>query len=189
MILPDGTILRQDYDGMRPNGALICDPDFIVLTTDDDGVITETYPGRSKTRQSDADSADINKILNRMSMQGIGPIFNPAEPKFLDITAVGDFRSALDQVRNANSYFMELDAEDRAKFNNDPAVFLDVVNDPVKLRALIDEGIIVDGSIVGGPVVPPVDEVSVALDREESLAVGRFERKSRRAKLDSTENK
>lgn len=156
--LPDGTVMAQDYDGLakaRSRAArLMCDPELVVVSEDENGVITESYPGRSKTLQSEKDSADINKIIERMGAQGVGPILNPSQPRFLDISAVGDYRSALDQVREAGSYFMELDAEDRRRFNNDPAEFLDTVNDPAKLQALIDEGIIVDGSIVGGP--PPV---------------------------------
>lgn len=134
--------------------ALFCDPDLEVTSVDEDGVVVTVYPGRSKTRQSDAESADINVILERMGTQGIGPVFNPDVPRFLDISAVGDYRTALEQVRAARSYFFELDAEDRARFGNEPAKFLDAVNDPVQLAALIAEGIVVDGSIVGGP--PPV---------------------------------
>lgn len=161
MIAPDGTVIRQDYDGLGKAysiaAQLICDPELVELVEDEHGVVLEVYPGRSKTRQSELDGADINVILERMGAQGVGPSFNVGQPRFLDISAVGDYRTALDQVREARAYFMELDAEDRARFNNDPAVFLDTVNDPVKLQALIDEGIVVDGSVVGGPppVVPP----------------------------------
>lgn len=161
--LPDGTVWREPYDGLQKvvseKARLICDPDEVVLETElkgEDIVEVERYPGRSLTRQSEKDSADINVIVDRMARQGIGPVLNPREPRFLDISEVGSFREAFDQVRDARAYFMELDAEDRRRFRDDPAVFLDTINDPVKLQALIDEGIIVDGSIVGGaPRDPP----------------------------------
>ena len=184
MITPDGTVIAQDYDGLgkvRSEAArLICDPEEVVLDVDEDGVVHERYPGRSKTVQSDKDSADINVILDRMQVQGIGPSFNPSQPRFLDISSVGDYATALRQVREAKEYFFQLDAEDRARFNNSPALFLDAVNDPVQLKALIDEGVVVDGSVVGGPAKPVVDEIAVTVDREEKLAAERHQRKAKR---------
>lgn len=138
---------------------LICDPELVELRVDandpDGKRLIEVYPGRSKTRQSDADGADIHKILDRLQASGIGPQFNPNPARFLDISSMGNFREAVEQVREATAYFSQLDAEDRARFNNDAALFLDTVNDPVKLSQLIAEGVIVDGTIVGGPPVAP----------------------------------
>lgn len=145
---------------------LVCDPEVVELRVDandpDAERLIEVYPGRSMTRQSDADGADINKILDRMSAQGVGLVLNPLEPRFLDISDVGDYRTCISQVREARSYFMQLDAEDRARFNNRVENFLDAVTDPVKLAALIAEGVVVDGSIVGGPPVAPGGVAPVA---------------------------
>lgn len=147
--------IEEENKAISQASRLICDPDLVELRIDANDPecerLIEVYPGRSLTRQSDADGADINKILERMSAQGVGPQFNPNPARFLDISQVGNFREAVSQVREARAYFMQLDAEDRARFNNDPALFLDTVTDPVKLQELIKEGVVVDGTIVGGP--------------------------------------
>lgn len=95
----------------------------------------------SMTRQSDADAADINKIVSRFERSGVMPL-TAREGRFLDVSEVGDYRSALEQVRRANEYFETLPASSRAMFGNDPAVFLDKVNDPAALQLLVDAGVV-----------------------------------------------
>lgn len=95
----------------------------------------------SKTRQSELDAADINKILKRFEKSGILPMTN-REGAYLDVSEVGDYRSALEQVRKADEYFAGLPADSRAIFENDPAVFLDAVNDPTQLHKLVDAGVV-----------------------------------------------
>lgn len=157
-VLPDGTEIAMEYDGLAKErsrvAALACNPDLVVLSEDEEGRVIESYPGRSKTRQSEKDSADINVIIKRMEGQGIGPILPQGEARFLDISEVSDYRSAVHQIRDARSYFMELDPIDRRdRFDNKVENFLDTVSDPVRLQQLIAEGIVVDGTIVGGPPV------------------------------------
>lgn len=80
-------------------------------------------PGR--TRQSDKAACDINNIIKRFVREGFVTHIARQQPRFLDVSEVGDYRSALHQVRAAEEYFAALPAKLRARFGNDPARFLD----------------------------------------------------------------
>lgn len=84
--------------------------------------------GESRTRQSEQDRCDINKILERFEVTGEMPV-DTREALYLDVADAPDYRTALDQVRVANEYFMSLPAKVRAEFENDAAVFLDELHD------------------------------------------------------------
>lgn len=117
---------RQVLDEARP-------PEFV-----DEATVCEK---ETLTRQSEVDAADINKIVARFEKSGIMPLTN-REGAYLDVSEVGDYRQALEQVRKAQMYFEDLPASSRAMFNNDPAEFLDRVNDPNELQLLVDAGVV-----------------------------------------------
>lgn len=83
----------------------------------------ETGPGR--TKQEFVAECDINNILRRFTRDRFLTHVNQREPMFLDVSEVGDFRTAIDQVRAATEYFEQLPAKVRARFGNDPARFMD----------------------------------------------------------------
>lgn len=114
----------------------------------------------SMTRQSELDSTDINKIVARFDRAGL-PL-PTGESRFLDVSEVPDFRSALEQVQRANEYFMTLPAKSRALFENDPAIFLDRVSDPAQLALLVEAG------VVPKDEVKAVEAPDVVLAREEA---------------------
>lgn len=142
-------------------------PDRVVLAADDDmdGEIPRyaesSVAGESKTRQADLDSADINKIVKRFERDGIVPL-NERSGLYLDVSEVGDYRSALELVRKADEYFAQLPAESRAMFGNDPAQFLDVVNDPTQLELLVKAGVVPKDEVI-------VPKAPVASDSEKPL--------------------
>jgi len=103
-------------------------------------------------RQSEASQADINKIVARFEKSGILPLTG-REGLYLDVSEVGDYHSALEQVRKAEEYFGSLPASSRAMFDNDPAEFLDRVNDPESLELLVEAGVIPKGEV--RPIDPP----------------------------------
>jgi len=95
----------------------------------------------SLARQSEADMADINKILKRAEKAGILPIRE--EPgEFIDVSEVGDYREAVERVRLMDEQFRQLPAEVRGHFSNDPAEFLDAVNDPARRGELEELGLL-----------------------------------------------
>lgn len=80
------------------------------------------------TRQSEAEACDINKIMARFDTTGVLPpnVLRDGAV-FADVSDCGDYREALDRVKRADAYFMQLPAAVRAEFANDAAKFLDYV--------------------------------------------------------------
>lgn len=83
-------------------------------------------PGRAK--QSMKDECDINRILQRYAKSGMLTHVAAGTPRYMDISEVGDYRSALEHLRSTEAFFAALPATTRARFNNDPAEFLDVAS-------------------------------------------------------------
>lgn len=142
-----------------------------------DGVISPgTLPeydeeSEIRTRQSDADAADVNKILERIMKTGVFPQVE-REGFFGDVSDVGDYREALERVSKADQSFKQLPAKVRAAFWNDPAEFLDAFQDPEGLKKLREL-----------EVIPPGREEQ--LDAEEGAAEARAaKRAAARAKAE-----
>ncbi|AXH74209.1 MAG: internal scaffolding protein [Microviridae sp.] len=84
----------------------------------------------SMTVQADAKDLDINVIMSRYSQTGQLPRVNSAQPSYGDFTDVGDYRQCLERVSAAKEAFDHLPARVRKRFANDPAQFLEFVQDP-----------------------------------------------------------
>lgn len=84
-----------------------------------------------KTRQSDADAADINKIVARFDFSALAAEFEArrqlGEAPWLgvDVSSIPDFQTAVNYVRDMEEYFMRLPADIRAKFGNKPEGLID----------------------------------------------------------------
>lgn len=86
--------------------------------------------GVSMAKQSMRDETDINNILRRYVKSGSLTHLAQNPGQFADVSEIGDYRSALEQVRSAEATFMNLPARVRTRFNNDAAEFLDFVTTP-----------------------------------------------------------
>lgn len=83
---------------------------------------------KSLASQSERDETDINEIVRRFGITGKLPDnFQP--PVYGDFTDITDYRSALQAVRNAAESFMDMPADMRARFNNDPGQLIDFLAD------------------------------------------------------------
>lgn len=85
-------------------------------------------PGSGRTKQSFKDECDINQILARFKRTRTFDFVNTMQPRYGDCTGL-EFRQAMETVAGAKSMFHAMPAHLRARFNNDPAEFLDFVND------------------------------------------------------------
>ena len=92
-------------------------------------------------RQSERHVANINQIMARYEKTGIIPIQNP-ETFFADVSELGDYRTALHQIREAESVFLNLPAEYRERFDNEVGEFLDFALDPENLNEMVEMGLI-----------------------------------------------
>lgn len=106
----------------------------------------------SLTEQSHRDSCDINKIMANYEKTGVAPISGKI-PTYGDFSEVKDYAEALTLLMDANEAFMELPAKVRLEYQNDPALFLEAMEDPVKRQELVDKGLL-PGSELGLTVTP-----------------------------------
>lgn len=130
---------------------------------------TDDFPGlecldETRTVQSQAEDADINTIVKRFKVTGELPKSPPKIPLSVDFREAGEFDlgAALRYVRAAEAAFMQYPAEVRAKFDNDPAVFCDFVENPANEDKCIEMGILPKKPVPKAPEVMSVRVVTEA---------------------------
>ncbi len=101
----------------------------------------------SLTRQEFKDDCDLEKILARFcsTPEGLEALANAQgyiSGRFEDVSEVVDYRTSLDLVKRADEAFNGLPAQIRTKFDNDPAKFLDFVDDPKNEAELRSMGLL-----------------------------------------------
>lgn len=96
----------------------------------------------SRTHQNFAAECDIRNIMAKYKRSGIVTHLTSAKELLGDYSEVPDYRSALDSVIRAQASFDELPADWRKRFNNDPAEFLDFVQDPNNRDEMVKFGMI-----------------------------------------------
>ncbi len=94
-----------------------------------------------RTKQTFRDECDINLIVKRHASDGLLAHLNPRMPTYGDFTASMELRDAMELVDLAEQGFAEIPAAVRAMCNNDPALFLRLVNDPDHIEALAEAGL------------------------------------------------
>lgn len=94
----------------------------------------------SPTVQSEKDNTDINIIVKRFGLTGTVPA-NHRLPMEGDYVGVTDYHSALNAVMAADEAFLQIPAEIRARFNNDPQAFHDFVVNPENGKELVEMGL------------------------------------------------
>lgn len=109
--------------------------------------------GKMITRQSEAAAVDVNRIVGQFVKTGVLPQVQ-AQALFADVSEMTDYRDALHQVELADKMFMSLPAKVRAKFENDPATFLDFCSDPQNREELEGLGLVEKAPVEPGE--PPV---------------------------------
>ncbi|AXH73030.1 MAG: internal scaffolding protein [Microviridae sp.] len=83
----------------------------------------------SRTKQSFKDECDINKIMAQFQTSGVLEFTTRHEPQYGDVTGL-DFVQAMNTVATARDMFQAMPAHLRERFANNPANFLDFVQDP-----------------------------------------------------------
>jgi phage internal scaffolding protein len=104
----------------------------------------------SLAQQHMKDECDINVIVERFGVTGQLPVA-PLEPSYGDFSGVGDYHTALNAIKAADTAFMGLPAKLRAKFDHDPNALLQFLQNEQNR----DEAIML-GLIDGEPVVQAI---------------------------------
>lgn len=87
-----------------------------------------TCSTKGRTKQSFKAECDINTIVARFLRTGILDFAQKNEPRYGDTTGL-EYQSAMQTVAAAKTLFNELPAALRHRFENEPAKFLDFVQD------------------------------------------------------------
>lgn len=151
---------RTPYDGLSDFfsalTAVFFDPDA------EDGVDSKGkpfFPARSMTKQEFTHELDLNVIMARFIVSDFDPSTLPISARKAlqgDFTGAPEsYHEALNLVVNAKQSFMTLDADLRARFDNDPQKFLDFVSDPENRDELIELGL----------AVTPTEDLSTTISR------------------------
>lgn len=142
--------LIKQYHGMT--AAEWSDLHGLDCSHDEHGEVLE-----SMTHQEFKDDCDINKILERYLKTGTLPDMIKRDPQYGDFASVPDFMKSQNIVARANEQFAGLDAHIRKRFGNDPAEFLEFVNDPKNGPEMVKLGLakIREGQEAPAPTEPP----------------------------------
>ncbi|AXH73743.1 MAG: internal scaffolding protein [Microviridae sp.] len=97
------------------------------------------------TVQDAKDDCDINVIMERFG-KGIPVPTNLKTPMQGDFTGVMDYQSSLNLIIEADEAFMQLPADVRFRFNNDPGQFLDFVSDDTNIDEARKMGLLIPKS-------------------------------------------
>lgn len=113
---------------------------------------TIEFAGVSRTKQSMKDECDINLIMKKFIKTGAITHFAKHAGAYLDVPAQ-DYRECLEILENAQNMFQELPAVIRRQFGDDPANFLDFVQDEKNIPAMREMGLM-------NPVASPATATS-----------------------------
>lgn len=101
-------------------------------------------PKDNRTKQEFVAQSNINNIINKYAKNGINPFVLTKDSKFGDFTKVPSHQEALELVIRAEDHFMQLPAELRSRFNNDPGELLDFLGDKANRKEAISLGLVQD---------------------------------------------
>lgn len=118
-------------------------------------------PEPTLAQQHAREETDINTIVRRFGLTGELPN-NVRVPRYGDFTAVSDYQTAMNMVMEANEAFMQLPADVRSRFNNDPGALVDFMSDDSNRAEAEKLGLVVGSSseLVSNPA--PVEGGGVA---------------------------
>lgn len=106
----------------------------------------ERYPfyttGVSATHQAHKDECDVNRIMAKWQKTGVLEHRNTYQGNYGDFTNLPmDYQESLNAVIAAEEMFSSLPGKVRKRFGNDPANFLEFVQDPSNRDEMIELGL------------------------------------------------
>lgn len=129
--------------------------------TDAVSVATGLRCRQNKTRQEFKEEVNINTIVRRFGIDGQLPV-GVRMPTYGDFTGVSDYQSAANAMRQAEEAFMELPAHIRARFSNNPQMFVDFCSDEANVAEARSLGLVPPGEVPDVPGTPVPDSPPAA---------------------------
>lgn len=108
----------------------------------------------SMTKQSHKKECDINQIMAKYQKSGVVTHVKTHGLHYGEYDAI-DFTDAMNTIAEGQSMFAELPSQARKKFDNDPAKFMEYVNNPENQEHLYELGLARPTNPVEETVLPP----------------------------------
>lgn len=104
--------------------------------------VVSLTPDKSRTKQSERDATNINKIVAKYRKTGLIEHVAKHQGVYMDVSNITDLQDAMHKVQAAEEAFMSLPANIRKHFDNDPARFVDEVQDPARAEEMQELGLL-----------------------------------------------
>lgn len=115
----------------------------------------------SLAQQNAKEDADINTLVRKFGITGQMPMLDKL-PMEGDYENVGDFKTAMDAIIQAQETFMQLPADLRYRFHNDPQEFLEFTTNEANREEIKKLGLLKPEKEAMAPI-----EVRLAKEPEE----------------------
>lgn len=156
-------VSRNTQSVVRYTGTVLAPHEHLHLET--------RIEGPSITEKHQAEDQDIHTILKRFGVTG-GPhlTLDPREPFYGDFSEAGDLQRQFERVTEAFEAFHELPAELRARFENDPVMLLEFMEDPANIAEGVQIGLYDESALrraptpEEAPIAPAADPVEPTRD-------------------------
>ena len=124
---------------------------------------TTDCAGDSLAQQQFKEECDVNHIMKKYEKTGILEHRNNYEGRYGDFLSAPDYHSAMNAICAADEMFMSVPASIRQRFGNDPAAFLEFVQDPENLDEVRELGL--------AKAVPPTASLPVEAEPDRKSVV------------------
>lgn len=124
---------------------------------DVDAVSNETglsCPEPTLAQQQFKEEADINTIMERFGQTGQVPT-SVRMPEYGDFTGISDYHSAMNAIIAAQDSFDQMPAKVRARFDNDPAKFVEFCLDESNREDAVALGLVEAVKQAAEPLIVP----------------------------------
>ncbi len=103
--------------------------------------VAKHFSGASLAKQSFQKECDINTIMRKYEKSGLIEHLNTNQGQYGNYIGFEDYHSSLNQILAADAAFLTIPSRIRAKFNNDPGVFLEFAQNPENHEEMVELGL------------------------------------------------
>lgn len=130
-----------------------CDETIIYSSFSPPPQIKVGFSTKGRTKQSFKSECDINQIMARFLKTGVLDFVQKNEPRYADVSGL-DYQQAMLRIASAKTMFNELPAQIRSFFDNEPALFLDFVQNPKNHAECVEMGLLRPKAQAGAEPLP-----------------------------------
>lgn len=94
-----------------------------------------------RTKSEFKKECDVNEIMRKFEKNQLISHVNDHQGDYGDFSTFEDYHASVNAVLEANDAFASVPSKIRATFNNDPAQFLQFVQDPSNLDQMVEMGL------------------------------------------------